>query len=78
MAEVSMSRITAQLRRELQEYRNSLLLTPLVIAAVLALVMLGSVLMADRISVMGDAMLEVIMQEESMGGIRRFQMCFPR
>ena len=69
MAELSASRVAAQLRRELQEYRNSLLLTPVVIAAVLALVMLCSVLMANRISVMGDAMLDVIMQEESMGGM---------
>lgn len=51
-------------QRELQEYRLSLLVTPLVIALVLSLLMLGSVLVAKRITVMGDAFLEMVMMEE--------------
>jgi hypothetical protein len=56
-------------RRELQEYRNSLVWTPVAIAASLALVMLLSVLLANRISAMGDAVLEVIMQDHAAHGL---------
>jgi hypothetical protein len=51
-------------QKELQEYKRSLVWTPVVIAAVLALLMLVSVLVANRITVMGDTFLEVIAQEE--------------
>jgi ABC-2 type transport system permease protein len=51
-------------QRELQEYRVSLIVTPLVIALVLSLLMLGSVLVAKRITAMGDVFLEMVMMEE--------------
>lgn len=60
------SRWFTLLQRELQEYKLSLLVTPLVIALVLSLLMLGSVLLANRITVMGDTFLHVIATEEGM------------
>lgn len=51
--------------RELQEYKLSLVVTPLVIAAVISLLMLGSVLLANRITAMGDDFLKVILSENS-------------
>jgi len=59
----SSPRLATLVRRELQEYRNSLLGTPVLIALTFTLVMLLSVLLANRISAMGDAALEVIMAE---------------
>ncbi len=59
-------RMPTLLRRELQEYRTSLVWTPVVVAATLAVVMLLSVLLANRISAMGDALLQVIMEEQAM------------
>jgi hypothetical protein len=52
-------------QRELQEYKNSLFWTPVAIALGLAVIMLLSVLLANRISVMGDAIMQVIVHEES-------------
>jgi hypothetical protein len=56
-------------QRELQEYRNSLVMTPVVIALVLCTMMLISVLLANRISAMGDAVMEVIMKDEAFTGV---------
>ena len=67
MTEASSRKLFTLVQRELQEYKNSLCWTPLVIAGLLTLVMLGSVLLANRISVMGDSVLQVIMQEQSVG-----------
>lgn len=53
-------------RRELQEYRVSLLITPLLIALVLSLMMLVSVLVADRITVMGDTFMKVISSQHAL------------
>jgi hypothetical protein len=58
-------RIFTLVQRELQEYKNSLFWTPLAIALGLAVIMLLSVLLANRISVMGDAIMQVIVHEES-------------
>ncbi len=69
MSDFSSGRFFTLLRRELQEYRNSLLWTPIVVAAVFASVMLLSVLLANRISAMGDAVMEVIMEEPSLTGL---------
>ena len=52
------------LQKEMQEYKRSLVWTPVAIAAVLTLLMLVSVLVANRITVMSDTFLEVIAQEE--------------
>lgn len=64
MSTMNSLRCYTLLQRELQEYRVSLVVTPVVIALVLSLLMLGSVLVAKRISVMGDAFLEMVMMEE--------------
>ena len=52
------------LQKELQEYKRSLVWTPIAIAVTLSLLMLVSVLVANRITAMGDTILEVIAQEE--------------
>lgn len=56
-------RFLTLLQRELQEYRNSLLWTPIITALLLALLMLGSVVLADRVSVVGDTILDALMRE---------------
>ncbi|RLQ23869.1 hypothetical protein DWB85_01575 [Seongchinamella sediminis] len=62
-ASASLRRFTL-LQKELQEYKRSLVWTPVVIAVLLTLLMLVSVLVANRITVMTDTFLEVIAQEE--------------
>jgi hypothetical protein len=47
------------LQRELREYRASLLWTPVVTAALVALGLAASVILSDRLSVFGDALLTV-------------------
>ena len=69
MANEQSSRLLSLLRRELQEYRTSLVWTPMVVAGALVLFMLASVLLSDRITLLGDAMLKVVMQEESVSGL---------
>lgn len=69
MPKSNMSRMFTLARREMQESRNSLFWTPLVIAIGLILVMLASVILANRISVVGDTMLQVLLDEESASGI---------
>jgi len=68
-------RFATLLRRELQEYRVSLVVTPLVIALLLSLLMLVSVFTADRITVMGDTFLKVITsQHEGRGPVISIQI----
>jgi hypothetical protein len=55
------SRFITLLQREFREYRNSLFWTPVVTATVLGLLMLGSVILANRISVFGDVLLQAVM-----------------
>ena len=69
MSDSTPSRVFTLVQRELQEYKTSLLWTPIVIAATLTLVMLASVLLANRISVMGDTLLQVVLQEQSAKGM---------
>jgi hypothetical protein len=57
------------LQREVQEYRNSFLMTPLVVAGLLVLLMLGSVLFANRISFLGNSVIEHLVDEHSRGGV---------
>jgi hypothetical protein len=70
MASTQLHRIVTLLQREMQEYRNSLFWTPLAIALSLSVIMLCSVLLANRISVMGDGLLQGIMQEETSGDMK--------
>jgi hypothetical protein len=62
-------RVFTLVQRELQEYKNSLFWTPVAIALSLAVIMLLSVLLANRVSVMGDAIMQVIVHEESASGM---------
>ena len=57
------SRMYTLVVRELQEYRNSLLITPIAIVATLTLVMLSSILLADRISFMGQIIMDTVVSE---------------
>jgi ABC-2 type transport system permease protein len=69
MASTRSMKIFVQLQRELQEYRTSLLLTPLCIAGLLILMMLGSVIIADRVSIIGDGVMQVLVREEGGSGL---------
>ena len=57
MASLKTMRLFTLVQREIQEYKLSLVWTPIAIAVVLSILMLGSVLLANRISVMGDTVL---------------------
>ncbi|MEE4277555.1 MAG: hypothetical protein V2I82_03710 [Halieaceae bacterium] len=61
MSNVQNLRFLALLQREFREYRTSLLWTPLVTALLLALLMLGSVILANRISIIGDTVLDALL-----------------
>lgn len=65
MSDGVMQRWSVLARRELLEYRNSLVFTPALIAVALAFFMLLSVTLADRISAMGNAIMEVILEEHA-------------
>jgi len=62
-------KVFAQLQRELQEYRTSLLLMPFLVGGLLVLLMLGSVILADRVSIIGDGVMQVLMREHSGPGL---------
>lgn len=64
MATTASLRRFTLLQKEIQEYKLSLVRTPLIVAALLTLLMLVSVIVANRISAMGDTFLDVIMAEE--------------
>lgn len=59
-------RVFTLLQRELREHRRAFFWAPLVIAVLLAVAMLVSVLVIDRISVFGDTLVQVI--EKQAGG----------
>ncbi len=63
------SRFTTLVRRELQESRDSLVWTPLAVAVILVLLMAVGVILSNRIGVLGDTLLQVILQEESIEGM---------
>ena len=65
MARVQGSRFFTLLQREFREYRNSLFWAPVITAGVLGLLMLGSVVLANRISVFSDVLLQSVMKERS-------------
>ena len=69
MGESAPSRIFAMVQRELQEYKTSLVITPIVTAVLLTLVMVVSVVLAGRISAMGDAIMQVLLLEDSASGM---------
>ncbi len=63
------ARIATLMRREMQEYRNPLLWTPLVIAGVLTALMLFSVLFANRLTVVGDTVLDALSGNDDGPGL---------
>ncbi len=65
MNEQGKMKVFTLLQREVLEYRNSLLLTPAIIGGVLVLMMFLSVLLANRITVIGDSAMEVLIDEHS-------------
>lgn len=64
MATAQSPRFFALLQREFREYRNSLFWTPVITAIVLGVLMLLSVVVANRIAVVGDTILDALMSEE--------------
>jgi ABC-2 type transport system permease protein len=56
-------------RREMQECRNSLFWAPIGIGVGLVVIMLLSVLLANRVSLVGDTFLQVLLHEESANGM---------
>lgn len=69
MADSSFSRWFTLMQRELQEYRVSLLWTPLVTALLLVAVMLVSAVVANRIATVGQAFIEVVTQDDAVSGM---------
>jgi len=55
----------ALVRKELQEYRNVLVVTPLILAVVVILVMLASVMLASRVGSLGDTLMEVVLEGDT-------------
>jgi len=58
-------RLAALLQREFREYRTSVFWTPVVLAVLLATLMAVSVILADRISVIGDTIFEALIFDGS-------------
>ncbi len=69
MPNLNSTRMSTLARREIQENRNSLIWTPIGIALALVAIMLVSVLVANRVSVVGDTLLHVLLDEESAKGL---------
>ena len=69
MALSAKARIFTLVQRELQEYKLSMVITPLAIAGLLTVLMLGSVLLANRITAMGDTFMDLIMSDSNIGPV---------
>ena len=69
MANSQSNRVFSLVQREIQESKNSLFWTPIAIAVGLSLVMLVSVFLANRVTIMGDAMMQVLLDEGSASGM---------
>ena len=67
MAIAQSSRFLTLIQREFREHKTSLFWTPIISAALLALVMLGSVVLANRLEFLGSAILEALMREGGNG-----------
>ena len=69
MASTRSLRLFTLVQKEVQEYKFSLVWTPVIIAAVLSVLMLLSVLLANRITAMGDTFMDLIMSDSSIGPV---------
>ena len=67
MEKTNRNKLFTLISREMQEYRNSLLVTPLVVGGALVLLMLASVLFANRIALLGDGLMGVLAGDEARG-----------
>ncbi len=63
------NRVFTLAQREIQESKGSLFWAPIVIAVVLAFIMLVSVILANRVTIMGNAMMQVLLDEGSTSGM---------
>ena len=62
---ISQQKALAMVNREIQENHSAFIKTPLIISGLLIVVMLASVLLVNRVAIVGHTALEVIMQEHS-------------
>lgn len=69
MANLQTSRVFTLVQREMQENKNSLFWAPIAIAVCLTLVMMVSVVLVNRVSIMGDAVMQVLLDEGSTSGM---------
>ena len=69
MNEQRKRKVVALLRREIQEYKNSFVYTPLVVAGVLLFFMLVSVVVAKQITVVGDSIMETLSDKHAGAGM---------
>jgi len=67
VASAQTSRFLTLLQREFREYRNSLFWTPVITALVLGVLMIGSVVLVNSVSIIGDTILEALMAEGGTG-----------
>lgn len=67
MSTLKASRFFTLLQREFREYKNSMFWAPIITAAILVLLMLGSALLANRFHFFGDALLDAVMKEGASG-----------
>ena len=63
------NRIFTLVQREMREYRSSLFWTPIVIAVALLVLASISVILANRISVLGNTLMDVVLKEETLSGM---------
>lgn len=69
MTEYTKTRYLPLLRRELQEYRNSLVLAPVLIAGSFVLLLLVSVLLTNSLTIVGSSVVEILGDNSSSRGI---------
>ncbi|MEO0437642.1 MAG: hypothetical protein AAF098_12110 [Pseudomonadota bacterium] len=67
MASANPARFFTLLQREFREYKNSLFWTPVASAVILGLLMLGSAILVNRIDLIGNAVLDSIIQLSEAG-----------
>lgn len=67
MAQAQTSRFLTLLQREFREYRNSMFWAPVIAALLLGVLMIASVVLVNRVSFIGDAVLEALLREGGSG-----------
>jgi hypothetical protein len=69
MTEHTRGNTLALLRRELQEYKNSLVLTPMIVAGVFVLLLLVSMLLTNSLTIVGSSMVEILENQSASHGV---------